>query len=200
MVKPNKLIIKLIITNFFVHAGWGLVAPIFAIFVTKQIEGGTVELVGIAVGLHWVVKSTIQPFLAYSMDVIRGEHDDMALLLKGTVIATVIPFLYIFADQMWHVFLLETVRGVGLAMAVPAISGIFTRHVDRHWEAYAWSLQSTGMGFAYGFSAIFGGVIAAILGFETVFILVAFITFLSTALVFWSIKNDPWLQDGTEED
>ncbi len=199
MIKPNRLIIKLIFSSFLVNASWGLIGPIFALFITGQIEGGAIEMVGIAVGIHWIVKSAIQPFLAYKMDVVKGEHDDMAFLLNGMIIITIIPIIYIFASQMWHVFALETVRGIGLAMVIPTLSGVFTRHVDKNWESYAWSLKSTGIGFAAGFSAIFGGAIAAFLGFEVVFILSAIISAFSTAIVYFTIKTDPWLNDGDEK-
>ena len=106
------------------------------------------ELVGIAVGIHWIVKSALQPFLAYRMDKIKGEHDDMAYLLAGALVITIVPAMYIFSTQMWHVFALEIVRGAGLAMIVPTISGVFTRHVDKDWESYMWSLQNTSLGFA----------------------------------------------------
>jgi MFS transporter, DHA1 family, multidrug resistance protein len=193
MIKPNRLIVKIIATDFFIHAGWGLIAPIFAIFVTGQINGGSLELVGIAVGIHWIVKSVIQPFLAYHMDVVKGEHDDMKFLLGGTIIATLVSLLYIFVSEIWHVILLEAIRGAGLAMVIPTLSGILTRHVDKDWETYTWSLQSTGMGLAAGFSAIFGGVIAGLLGFKAVFLLVAVINSVSMAITYFAIKKDPWL-------
>lgn len=198
MIKPNRLIVKIIITNFFVHAGWGLIAPIFALFITGQIKGGSLELVGIAVGVHWIVKSTIQPFLAYHMDKIKGEQDDMNFLLNGMIVATVVPIMYIFVWEVWHVILLEAIRGVGLAMVVPTLSGILTRHVDKDWESYTWSLQGTGIGFAAGFSAIFGGVIAAVLGFKAVFLLVAMINAIAMAITYFTIKKDPWLNKGEE--
>ncbi len=196
-IKPNRLVLKLISANFFLYAGWGLIAPIFAIFVTDQIEGGSIEMVGFAVGLHWIVKSTIQPFLAYRMDVIKGEHDDVRHLLRGMVLSTIVPFFYIFATQMWHIFILEAIRGVGLALVQPAWCGIFTRHIDKNWEAYTWSLQSTTMGYAWGFSAAFGGLIAALVGFDLVFIGVAFFSGISTLFVRIMAK-DPWLKSGEE--
>ncbi len=200
MLKPNRLIVKIIAANFFVNAGWGLIAPIFALYITGQIEGGSMEIVGIAVGLHWIVKSAIQPFLAYKVDKVKGEHDDMAFLLNGTIIITIIPLIYIFVSQIWHVMLLEAIRGIALAMVIPTLSGIFTRHVDKNWEAYAWSLKSTGMGFAVGFAAIFGSVIASFLGFTMLFILVSLINGVSMAIVYLAIKNDPWLNRGDEEE
>jgi predicted MFS family arabinose efflux permease len=199
MIKPNQLIIKVICASFFVYAGWGLMAPIFALYVMREIVGGSLGMVGLAVGLHWIVKSSVQPFLAYRIDVVKGERDDMSFLLYGAIIATIIPLLYIFVTQIWQVFLLEAIRGVGLALVVPPLDGIITRHVDKDWEAYTWSLHSTGIGFSAGLSAIFGGVIASFLGFKVLFILVAIISFISIVITYATIKNDPWIKKEREE-
>ncbi len=199
MVKPNNLIIKLIGTNFFLNAGWGLIAPIFAIYITEQVQGGSIEMVGFAVGTHWIVKSALQPFIAYKMDVVKGERDDISFLIKGMIMFTVIALLYVFVTAMWQVFLLETIRGIALALVFPAWSGIFTRHIDREWEAYTWSLTSTGMGFAVGFAAAFGGIIASIIGFEMVFVFVALMGAISTAIIY-VVQKDPWLQDGPQQE
>ena len=200
MLKPNRLIVKIILTSFFVFAGWGLIAPIFALFITGEIRGGSLEFVGLAVGIHWIARAVCQPFLAYRMDVVKGEQDDMVFLLNGTLISTVVPLMYLFAWDAWHIIMLEAIRGVGLAMVVPTLSGVLTRHVDKHWESYTWSLQNTAISFAAGFSAIFGGVIAGVLGFKVVFIIVSIIGAISMAVVYLTIKTDPWLRDGTEVD
>lgn len=200
VIRPNNLIIKLIITSFFVNAGWGLITPIYAIFVTDEIAGGSLEVVGIAVGIFWLVKAVSQPFLAYKMDVVKGEHDDMVFLLRGTLIATIIPLFYILSFDVWHIFILEAIRGFGFAMVQPTLSGVFTRHVDKNWEAYAWGLQSASLGFAFGFSAIFGSMIASFLGFNTLFVIISFTSFISLLVTYLAIRSDPWLKDGWEDD
>lgn len=199
MIKPNNLIVKLIGINFFVNAGWGLIAPIFAIYVTEQVQGGSIEMVGFAVGVHWIVKSAIQPFVAYKMDVVKGEYDDIAFLMWGMVIFSFIALLYVFVTDMWQVFILETIRGMALALVFPAWSGIFTRHIDREWEAYTWSLTSTGMGFAVGFAASFGGIIASLIGFNMVFVFVSLMGIISTILIY-IVKKDPWIYRAGKEE
>ncbi len=200
IVKPNRLIAKLILISFFSVAGWGLVMPIFALYMTDQVRGGTIEMVGIAVGIYWIVKSVCQPFLAYRMDSVKGEHDDMVYLLRGAVIMTIVPLFFIFATEVWHVFLLEAIRGVGMAMIVPTVSGVFTRHINKDWESYMWSLQNTSISFAYGFSAIFGGLIAGFLGFKMLFLSISFVGLLTVFIIYFTIKNDPWLNDGVTQE
>ena len=102
----SNVILKLIAGDFFLQGGWGLVSPILAIFVTQQIEGGTVEMVAFATATYWLTKSSIQPFLANVLDVIKGEKDDFKVLIFGMYLASLIPIGYFFATSVWHIFFL----------------------------------------------------------------------------------------------
>jgi hypothetical protein len=169
MKRINNVITKLIVSDFFLNSGWGLIAPIFAIFITQQIDGGSLEIVAFAASIFWITKSIIQPFLANFLDLVRGEKDDYNFLVSGMFLAALVPFGYFFATQIWHVFLLEFIRGIAMACVVPAWYGIFTRHINKGWEAFSRSVQSTGLGFAAGFSAALGGLVATFLGFPGCF-------------------------------
>ena len=81
-----------------------------------------------------------------------------------------------------------------MAFVVPSWSAIFTRHVDKGWEAFSWSLESTGIGFAAGFAAAFGGILTAILGFKAVFLLVS-IFGLSASSVLLLIRHQLFPRD-----
>jgi len=93
----NRVIRILITSDFFLQAGWGLSGPIFAIFLTKQIQGGNLEMVGFVAATYWVTKSIVQPFLARWLDKNHGEKDDFIFLLFGMYVANLIPLGYIFS-------------------------------------------------------------------------------------------------------
>jgi len=181
MIGINRVIRILITSDFLLQSGWGLIGPIFAIFLTRQIQGGNLAMVGFVAATYWVAKSIVQPFIAHFMDTAKGERDDFNLLVKGMYIANLIPLGYIFSTQPWHIFTLELIRGLAMACVVPSWSAIFTRHIDRGWEAFSWSIESTAIGFAAGFAAAFGGVIAGILGFKSLFVLVTIFGLISSS-------------------
>jgi predicted MFS family arabinose efflux permease len=188
MIGINKVIRTLILSDFLLHSGWWLIGPIFAIFVTRQIEGGTIVAVGFIAAAYWFVKSVTQLFIAHFVDVRKGEKDDFKFLIYGLFFANLIPLGYLFSSQLWHIFLLEIIRGFCMACVVPGWAGIFIKNIDKGWEALSWSIDSTGIGFAAAFAAAFGGMIAAFLGFKVVFILIT-IFGLSATLVLFSIKD-----------
>jgi hypothetical protein len=169
----NKVIKILVSSDFLLQSGWGLIGPIFAIFITQQIQGGGLVMVGFISATYWFIKSIVQPFIAHFLDTKKGEKDDFKFLFFGLLLANIVPFGYLFVSQLWHIFLLEAFRGLCMACVVPAWSGIFTRHIDKGWEAFSWSIESTALGLAAAFAAAFGGLLASFLGFEVVFVLIS---------------------------
>jgi hypothetical protein len=192
----NKVIRILITSDFFLQAGWGMSGPIFAIFLTKQIRGGNLAMVGFVAATYWITKSVVQPFLAKWFDKKHGEKDDFIFLVSGMYVANLIPLGYIFSSQPWHIFALEFIRGLAMACVVPTWSGIFTRHIDKGREAFSWSLESTGIGFAAGLAGALGGFLASTpLGFKSVFILVSVLGLISSSTLLL-IRGKIYQKDG----
>lgn len=183
MLNINKVVKTLIVSDFFLQSGWGLIGPIFAIFLTQQIRGGNLEMVGLIAATYWIIKSILQPFIARYLDRNHGEMDDFKFLVVGMYIANLIPIGYIFSFEPWHIFVLESIRAVAMACAVPTWSGIFTRHIDKNREAFSWSIESTGIGFAAGLSGALGAWLASALGFKIVFVLVSLFGLLSSSVL-----------------
>ncbi len=189
MYKPNKLILNFILADFFLQSGWGFVGPVFAIFMTENISGATIGAVGVAAGVYWITKSTFQPFIARVMDVIKGDEDDINFLEGGLIALGFLSLGYLFASNIWHIFIIEFLRGIAQACVVPAWYGMFTNYMDKEWRSFTWAIHSTFIGYALGFTAIFGGMIADRIGFNAVFVLVAVSAFIS-ALIVYNLKRN----------
>jgi MFS family permease len=184
MFKINRVIRTLIVSDFLLQIGWGFVGPIFAVFLTRDIQGGSLKMVGFVASAYWITKSLIQPFLAHYLDKNHGEKDDFVFLVAGMYMSSLIPFGYIFSTQPWHIFVLECLRGAAMACVVPTWYGLFTRHVDKGREAFSWSLESTGIGIAAAFAGAAGGLLASAYGFNAVFLLLGIFGIISsTALL-----------------
>jgi len=180
----NKVIRILISSDFLLQTGWGFIGPIFAIFLVKNIGGVSLSMIGFTAAIYWVTKSIFQPFIAYFFDVKTGEKDDFYCLIGGMYLANLIPLGYLFSNQIWHILFLEFIRGLAMAFVIPSWSAIFTRHIDKGWEAFTWSIESTSIGLALGFSAAFGGLLATIFGFNLVFILTSLFGLAASSLLF----------------
>lgn len=161
----------LITSDFLLNAGLSLFAPVFAVFVTRQIINGTVEVVGFAAATAQIVKSVLQIPVARWLDRNHGEYDDFYSMVTGSFIIASTPFMYLFATQAWHLYLIQAWFGIGAALAVPPWYAIFTRHIDRMRENVEWSLESVGIGLSGAGAAALSGIIVSHYGFQWAFVL-----------------------------
>ena len=183
MIKSiNKIVRILIQTDLIFISSFGLITPIFAVFITKQIKGGSIEVVGFAAAVYWILKAIFQIPIGKFLDKCRGEKDDIYFLVLGYVLAAIVPLGYIFSFLPWHIYLLQAVYSIGMAMAIPAWAAIFTRHIDGGKEAFEWSLESTGLSFGSGITGAIGGILVAKFGFNMVFIIVSVLALIGAFL------------------
>jgi predicted MFS family arabinose efflux permease len=129
------------------------------------------------------------------MDKNHGEKDDFVFLVTGMYIANLIPLGYIFSTEPWHLYVLESIRGIAMACVVPSWSAIFTRHIDHGREAFSWSIESTGLGFAAGIAGATGAWLASVFNFQVVFVLVSVFGLLSSSALLL-IRNSIFVKDG----
>ncbi|OGN26883.1 MAG: hypothetical protein A3B17_01760 [Candidatus Yanofskybacteria bacterium RIFCSPLOWO2_01_FULL_45_72] len=160
----------MVIGDFLTNAGFSVFAPIFAIFFTGQIEGGTLAHVGFAAAIVQIFKSVLQIPIARYLDKNHGEYDDFYSLISGSIVVASVPFLYIFATNVSHIYIIQAVYGIGLSFVIPPWYAIFSRHLDKHHESIEWSLDSVAIGIAASSAAALGGILASKFGFHRVFL------------------------------
>ena len=158
-LKFNQVILVIIFAQFVFTVAASLSVPVFALFIVQDI-GAAAAAVGFASAIYWVVKSILQLPIARWIDKNHGEIDDYYSLLVGIGITTLGIFLMYFAEEVWHVFVIQALVAVGDAFAVPPLYAIFTRHIDSGSEGFEWTLQSS---FSLGGGAALGGVLNGIL-------------------------------------
>ena len=182
-LKINTVIKYLVLSDLAFFAGWGLITPIFAIFIVSNIQGGSILVAGIASSIYWIVKSILRVPFGILLDTHKGEKDDYFFLVIGLLIAALIPFGYIFSKFPWHIYVLQAIYGVGLAMSFSGWAAIFTRHIDKGKEATEWGIHATALGLGVGISAIIGSWAVTKFGFNPVFIAVGILGLVGVAFL-----------------
>ncbi|OGG42874.1 hypothetical protein A3G50_00580 [Candidatus Jorgensenbacteria bacterium RIFCSPLOWO2_12_FULL_42_11] len=189
MFKINKIIMTLIFSDMILLIGLGFVAPIFAIFLTSNIKGGNVEVVGFAAAIYWIVQSlVVVPFGKY-LDKNHGEHDDLWFVIIGNFFSALAVFGYIFSSLPWHIYFLQAIYAIGMGMNIPGYTAIFTRHVNKGKEALSWSMRAAIVGAGSGIAGALGGIIAHRFGFIALFAGVGVFIIFSALLPFFIFKN-----------
>lgn len=170
-MKINHTIKILTLSEFLLNAGFSFFAPIFAIFVTRQIPGGTLETIGFAAAITQIVKSVLEIPIARYLDKNHGEYDDFYSLVTGRAFLMVIPFMYMFISSIPMLYFVSALMGIGLALSVPPWNAIFTRHIDKLQENMEWSFVSVSIGISGAAATALGGIVAETYGFKYVFLL-----------------------------
>ena len=188
-MKINRAIRTLIVSDLFLNSGWGLLGPVFAIFLVQNIQGGDAKVAGFAAMIYWTVKSILQIPIGKYLDKNHGEKDDFYFMVLGTFLIGFVPFGYLFSSLPWHIYVFQVVQSIGMAMIIPSWSAIFTRHIDKGKEAFEWGLDSTILGFGTGITGAIGGLLVVVFGFKVLFILVGTFTFLAALLLVFIWKE-----------
>jgi len=168
-MKINRVIRILVTSDFLLISGFAVFGPVFAVFITQKIEGGTLAIIGFTAAIFQIFKSSFQIPIANYLDKNHGEKDDFYSLIIGSFLIAIVPFLYIFALKPIHLYLINAVYGLGAAFAIPPWNAIFTRHIDKMHESTDWAVESVSIGIGAASAAALGGILAERFGFKVVF-------------------------------
>ncbi len=189
----NRVMRAYVYWDLVVNSAWGLLAPVFAIFLLQKVAMGNVaegaRVAGFATLFYWITKSLLQIPIGQYLDKTPGEMDDYWCYVIGILLTGLVPFGFLFAYLPWHVYVLQVFHAVGMSMVIPASYAIFIRHTDKGKEAYESGLDSTLLGVGVGITGALGGILASYIGFQLIFVLTGVFTLVS-ALFILPIKRD----------
>ena len=177
----DKRLWLLILSDVLILSGFGLIGPIFAVFITGGLEGGSLVTAGLATSVFLVVKSLVQlPLSRFFID--KEKHKTHSLLL-GTLLIISVPFIYTAAEHIYIIFIAQAIYGLGAAMAYPAWFDLFTAYMDKKHRGFEYTIWATGVGLGTALAAYLGAEFADKLGFDYLFYLVGAISFLGFLLL-----------------
>ncbi|OGD31017.1 hypothetical protein A2833_00330 [Candidatus Azambacteria bacterium RIFCSPHIGHO2_01_FULL_44_55] len=172
----NRVIRTLVLGDIMFFSAFGLISPIFAIFITGQVKGATIATAGFAATINLVVRAVFQMPVARYIDKHKGEKDDFLFMVAGYTLISIVPFAYIFVDQVWQLYAAQAIYGLGGALANPGWYAIFTRHIDKEKESTEWTFENVSVALASAGAAAAGGVLAERLGFNSLFLVVGILS------------------------
>ncbi len=190
----NRVIRHLVISDFIFNFAFGLLAPIFAVFILKDIHGSGLRVIGLATTSYWIARTLSTVPLSRFMDRTDGERDEFYFSIIGSFILSSVPLFYLLATLPWHVYLIQFIFGIANSLAVPAWRILFTDHLDRGKTGYEWSLEDIAIGVSIAISSYLGSLLAEKFGFHVVFILLAMIGYAATMVLIPIYKDAKTLQ------
>mgnify|MGYP001573279997 FL=1 len=169
MNKPLKL---LMISDIFIFSGFGLISPILAIFIKDNLIGGTILAAGIASAIFLITHSVLQIWFSYKFN----PKDRLWMLILGTALIALVPFGYIFAKSIYHIYGIQFIYGLGAAFAYPSWYSLFVVNLDKGERGFQWSIYSSSVGLGSAVTALAGAWLAEKTSFELVFLLTGLIS------------------------
>lgn len=189
----NRVMKAYIYWDLVINSAWGLLGPVFAIFLLERIAVGNVaegaKVAGFATLFYWMTKAVFQMPISKYLDKNHGEIDDFWFYVVGIIITGLVPFGFLFAFLPWHIYVLQIIHAIGMSMVVPSSYAIFIRHADKGKEAYESGLDSTLLGVGAGITGAIGGILAGYIGFQLIFILTGVFTLISVIFIF-SVRKE----------
>jgi MFS family permease len=179
----NKIIKNLILTDIAFWSGWGMITPVFAIFVVDRIAGGTALTVGIAVAIYWTLRALLVFPFAKIIDKYQGQKDDYLFLVSGNFLSALVPFGYIFAIYPWHIYVLQVAYGIGMAMAFVGWRTMFTRNIVKGKEASQWAINEATLGLGTAAAGIFTGFAITQWGYVVAFSIAGSLAMISVIIL-----------------
>ena len=185
----NRTLKYLMFSDIFIGTGFGLIAPILAIFIKENLAGGTIFAAGLASTIFLVTKCLVQ--LPFSRYVDRHDHK-VKWLIIGTLLIAAVPFIYIFTKTVNFIYFAEFIYGLGAGLAYPTWLGLWSTNLDKKQESFEWSLYSTLVGIGTAITAAVGAAITEFIGFKFTFFLVWIIAVVgSLSLLGLERKKEP---------
>jgi len=173
----NRVIRHFILSDLLLLGGWGLISPVFGLFIIDSIRGADIFSVGVSVGIYFITKSLVQLPVAVLLDKKQNERMSFYVLISSLMLAGFSAMAYGIITTIWGLYIVSALQGFSFGLYTPSWSGMFSRHLDDKHCSLDWSLDSATIGIASGVAAIFGGFIATTFGFTSMFILAAIFSF-----------------------
>ena len=125
----HKVLRILILSDLFIVGSFGLVQPIFAIYMLQNVAGTTITDIGVAVTIQLVTKAIVQILVAKWTDKEPGNRRELWTLFVGSILMSLVSFSYIWANNLPILFTLQFLYGFGAALAFPGWVVIYTRYL-----------------------------------------------------------------------
>jgi len=184
--RVNRLVKYFVLSDLMFMGGWGLVGPIFALFVVRDIPGTTMFTVGAVAAAYWFTKAVVQVPVALYIDKKRGERDDFHALIFSLLLSGFTSFSLALVTSIPTLFFVVIMKGVAFGFYTPSWAAIFSRHLDKKRYAFDWALDHASIGVAFGFAALVGGAVASIFGFKAIFVAASLLSFCAVMLLIFT--------------
>ena len=182
--KLNPPLRILLSTNMLLMLAGAMLGPIYALFVEDiggdlldaSMAGGTFAL---AAGITVLISGR------YSDKVKRPDK----IIILGYIIVGLGFLIYLFVDTIWWLLAVQLIIGFGEAIYTPPFDKLYSRNVEKGKAGRQWGAWESLDYFTTAFGALAGGMIVTYISFDTLFIIMAVLCFVSAIYLYYMPVN-----------
>jgi len=182
--KVNRVVKYFVAADLMLFAGWGFIAPIFAIFIIDEIRGATLVSVGITSGVFWLSRAVVMPPVANYIDKRKGEKDDLYALILGLFFMSASAFAFITVSTLMGLYIVQAIHGLAMGVYSVAWATIFSMHLDRERPAFDWSIDKAATSMSVAITSFIGGWLASTFGFDITFVIAGTLSVTAAVVIF----------------
>lgn len=179
----NELKILLMISALLLAAA-GLLGPIYAVYV--QEIGGDLLTAGTSYAV-FAISAGLLTFLFGRWED-RVDHQEK-FIIAHYLLAAIGYFGYIVAKTPTHLFIIQAVFGIGMAMGAPAYDGVYSRYMDKGKYASQWGTWEAMHWIVTAIAAALGGLLANLYGFKVLFMIMFALSIIALLVSLLLIKK-----------
>jgi len=157
----NRVIWLLTFSDIF---SWGLflsITSLVGIYLSTKLGYNAVEVVGIGVGISYLVRGVAQIPIGLITDDIKRDRDDIIFLVSGSLMMG-LPFLfYPLIQSPIAFYILHAFFGLGTAMNLVTWRKLFAKNLDKNKEGFSYAVYDTIMSGAIAMFSFITGMIAS---------------------------------------
>ncbi len=170
----NRSLRALLLSDALLLTAVAMLAPIYALYVAKV--GGDILAAGITAAALAFGSGVASLATGRVIDRMRNKR---ILLVGSCTVMSACFLLYAVAGSVWYLAAIQVVMGIMQAMHATAFDALYTTHLDQDRVGEEWGAWEALNYFTAAGGALIGSLIVAKLGFETMFVIMAALTFAS---------------------
>ena len=174
----------LLYASVFGNFSSGLLGPIYALFV--QNIGGNVMVASISFAIYTAVFALLTTFIGKLEDTKFNKEETVFI---GYLILIIGNLLFLFVQRALHLYLVQILMGIGVAIVAPAWEALYSLALDKGKESSEWSYWNMGTGLAISIAAFLGGMTVSYFGFKLLFIIMAAFHLISAVIAARLLRN-----------
>ncbi len=186
----HKVLRILILSDLFIVGSFGLVQPIFAVYMLQNVAGTTLTAIGIAAAIQLVTKAILQIIVAKWTDDEPGNRRELWTLFVGSILMSLVSFGYIWATNLSFLYILQFLYGLGGALAFPGWVVIYSRYIRAEKAGYEWSVYSTVISLGTATAAAIGAYMAEIYSFTYLFVIIGVFSLVGSSFISYIFKHE----------